>query len=150
MSHPSIECPYCGTLNPIGTGQTTITPGVTTPLGIGLGVSLTRVQLSCQLKCILCGRTYRYIGMNDYSWIKKRLAISDSALTSLKSIFGNVDLDNLFTHVVGITMPMKKILRIARRIDRALHICFKYKRKRVYLACQQERNNIKGKELYRS
>lgn len=148
MVQSTITCPYCGTEYPIATVQHTRRLGLSRIISVG--GSSTRTQPSYEVHCDLCGRMYRYIRLTDLSWVKNKLKLSRNALTSLKSFFNEDDLDTIFTHVIGITRPMKRQLGFTRPLDNALHICFKYGEKRAFLACFQERNLLMGIELYRS
>jgi hypothetical protein len=69
--------------------------------------------------------------MEDYSWIRERLYLTESTLVSFKSIYavGEVDLDDLFGSVTG----------VAKLPDHRFHICIEKFGIKSYVDCYYDR-----------
>jgi hypothetical protein len=93
--------------------------------------STTKIEQTTRLRCRLCGKRYEILPVGDYSWVQQRLYLSDSALVSLKSIYGvgEVDLDDLLGSATALTKVSK---------DR-FHIVIKKFNIKSYIDCHYDR-----------
>lgn len=79
------------------------------------------------MDCQLCHRKYTIIELTDYSWIKRRLFISDLALESLRAYGLPADLDALLTFSPA-------IIRIKKD---TIHIVFRLSWGRIFMDCRE-------------
>jgi len=147
-----IACPYCNNIIPA--------PSVTRENQWGIPARIFTFQRSTSIgttsymvTCSMCGSHYQFFDMQDFSWLKSRLVLSNYSIEAFKTIAercgyplstspSSTDvssvLDCIFEHIVGVTRPIKK----------CLHICFDYSGHRIYLDCYEQEQFLSGLNVY--
>jgi ribosomal protein S27E len=143
MAQTTIMCPYCGATNPIGTVNKLRSHKFNIKI-YEYARADGQDNPSYKIRCPLCLREYEYIGLENYTWIKTHLELSEVAITTFKSMF-NGDLDAFYDNIVGITRP-KKVLSFGTK---NLHVCFSIGGVTAYLECTQSEDKIQGRNIYR-
>ena len=141
MPQSFIQCPYCNAANPLATVRRVTKDKVSIKL-IELEESSSSEVLSYELQCSLCQRDYKFIELDDFSWIENRLEPSDTMLETFKTKFPNVDFDSIYDNIVGITRP-KRLLR-----RNHVHVCFEIEGVRAYIDCHQKKDRLRGLDIY--
>lgn len=136
MNQQIIECPYCGALNPLPTINKSTTHSFSITI-YKYTRSSEQKSPTTEIKCVYCSRHYVYIPMNDFSWIKTHLQISDVVLQTFKIYFPQENLDALFSNIVCLTKPKQKFGFIKH-----IHICFIIKGTRAYIDCTQTKDKL--------
>ncbi len=101
---------------------------------INVGGSDSTTWDSQKVDCTLCHRKYTLITVTDYSWIKRKLLISELALENLRAFGLSPDLDALFTHSPLITRIRKD----------TLHLVFSLQWGRVFMDCRESSGWLYG------
>jgi len=101
---------------------------------------------SLDLQCPLCNRSYRFIDITDYSWLRLKLNPSDTMLETLKIKFPGISLDFILDNITGVTKPKGTIKQLFRRTH--LHICFEVDGKIAYIDCNQKKDKLRGLDIY--
>lgn len=130
-------CPYCNNIMQIPDApQNTVS--INTQV-VGVQRIFRPIGYPLMVNCRMCGRQYEYFDIEDFSWIKRRLSLSEEVLEEFKNLeSGNQPLDIIFDHIVGITRPSKN----------HLHILLQVGGNRVALSCSEDKTCIRGIGLY--
>ena len=103
--------------------------------------------LSYDVECILCPRKYKFIELQNYSWITQKLDPSDTMIESFKTLFPAADFDLLKNSIVGVVRP-KGSFRDMFKQKKRLHIIFEISGKRAYIDCHQEKDTLRGLNIF--
>jgi hypothetical protein len=131
-------CPYCNNIIQIPDPPQN---------GVNINAQVVGVQRSfssighpLMVQCRMCWRRYEYFDIQDFSWVKDRLRLSEEVLEGLKYIdTSNEPLDLIFDHIVGIT-------RFAKN---RLHLLLQVGDSRIALSCDEDKKCIRGVGLYK-
>jgi len=143
MVHSNVICPYCGATNPVATVKKESSHKFSIKM-YEYQSSSGKEILSYELKCVLCEKEYEYIVLDDISWIRNRLELSDVALMTFKTLFFGVNLEAFYSNIIGVTRPKRKL----HPLKKFLHICFEIGGKRAYLECSQTKDKLLGINIY--
>ena len=146
MPSSSVTCPYCNAENSLTTIKVTRKAKFWLFKLFEWEDSSSAEFISHDLKCILCHKKYIFINLSEYSWLKRRLALSDTSLQSFKSIFPEAGLDSIIENIVGVTRPKVTMTELFRR--NRIHICFDIEGKRAYVDCHHKKGKLTGLNIY--
>jgi hypothetical protein len=131
-------CPYCNNIIQIPDApQNAVNVNAQV---VGVQRSFSSLGHPLMVDCRMCKRRYEYFDIEDFSWVKGMLKLSEEVLEGLKSFdTGDEPLDLIFDHIIGITRPEKN----------HMHIILQVGDSRIALSCSEEKKCIRGIGLYK-
>lgn len=149
MPSSTITCPYCDATNQLSTLKETSTMKYGDKVFQGEDSS-TREFLSSDVECILCGRKYKFIELQNYSWVTQKLDPSETMIVTFKSLFPVDDFNVLSNSIIGVVRPKGRVraLRDLFKQKKRLHIIFEIGGKRAYIDGHQEKDTLRGLNIF--